>query len=82
MLSFLSFLGSCSGGHEFQKLEEGTPSVEPAAIKVQKTGIKTSPSHPLAYYYFLLSQSKLREGKVDEAIEDLKEAIAYEGKGD
>ena len=72
----LFFLGACAGRPEFQKLEKGPPSIQPIPAKLQKTQKKSLPSNPLAYYYFLLSQLKLGEGKVDEAIKDLKEAIA------
>ena len=70
----------CAGRQEFQKLEKGTPSIQPTPTKLQKTQKKTLSSNPLAYYYFLLSQFKLKDGKVDEAIEDLKDAIARDIK--
>src|SRR4030043_195180 len=72
----LFFLGACAGIPVFQKREKGAPPVQPNPTKLQKTQKKTLPSNPLAYYYFLLSQLKLREGKVDEAIEALKEVTA------
>src|SRR4030042_4827729 len=76
----LFFLGACAGRPEFQKLEKGPPSIQPTPAKLQKTQKKSLPSNPRAYYYFLLSQLKLGEGKVDEAIKDLKEAIARDTK--
>jgi tetratricopeptide (TPR) repeat protein len=72
----LFLLGACAGKQEFQKKEKGGASVPLAPRKLQKTQGKTLSSNPLAYYHFLLSQFKLKEGKVDEAMEDLKEAIA------
>ena len=80
MLLFLLLLGACAGRQEFQKLEKGTPSLQPTPTKLQKTQKKTLSSSPLAYYYFLLSQFKLKDGKVDEAIQDLKDAIACDIK--
>ena len=59
----LFLLGACAGKQGFQKLEKGAPSVQLAPRKLQKTQRKTLSSSPLAYYHFLLSQFKLREGK-------------------
>ena len=76
----LLLLEACAGRPKFQKQEKDTLSIQPTPTKVQKTQKKTLPSNPLAYYYFLRSQIRLRDGKVDEAIEDLKEAIARDAK--
>jgi tetratricopeptide (TPR) repeat protein len=76
----LFLLGACAGRPKFQKQEKDTLTFQPASTKLQKTQEKTPLSNPLAYYYFLLSQLTLRDGKVDEAIEDLKEAIVRDAK--
>src|SRR4030043_2107194 len=76
----LFFLVACAGRPEIQKLEKGPSSIQPIPTNLQKTQKKSLPSNPLAYYYFLLSQLKLGEGKVDEAIKDLKEEIARDAK--
>ncbi|MGZ3525735.1 MAG: tetratricopeptide repeat protein, partial [Thermodesulfobacteriota bacterium] len=72
-LSF-SFLGGCAGRPQFQKQEREALPGQPTPAKTQKIQ-KTLVSNPVAYYDFVLSQLKLGDGKVDEAIEDLKSAI-------
>ena len=76
---FFSFAGGCAGGPPLQKQEKEALSVQLTPTKVQRIQ-KPLVSNPAAYYYFVLSQLKLGEGKVDEAIEDLKSAITRDAK--
>jgi len=76
----LFFLGACAGRAPFQEREKDIFSLRPTRTNLEETQEKPPSSNPLAYYYFLLSQLKLREGKVDAAIEDLKEAIAQDAQ--
>src|SRR4030065_2100653 len=78
ILLSLFLCGACAGRQEFQKQEKGAPSVPLAPKRLQKTQEKTLSSNPLAYYHFLLSQFKLKGGKVDGAMEDLKEEISLD----
>ena len=78
ILSSLIFL-SCSGKQELRK-DRVMLSIQPSQAKLQTPQAKGPPPNPLAYYHFLLSQAKLKEGKLDEAIEDLKLAITYDEK--
>ena len=80
IFSSLFFLGACAGRPEFQKREKDTFSSKPTPITLEETQRKSPASNPRAYYFFLLSQLKLRDGKVDEAIKALKEAIARDAK--
>ncbi|HUL20224.1 MAG TPA: hypothetical protein VLZ10_02140, partial [Thermodesulfobacteriota bacterium] len=62
----LLFLWACAGRSDIQRSdEEALPSLP---RNLEQTQRKSSPSNPRAYYFFLLSQLKLRDGKVDEAI--------------
>ncbi len=70
----LALLGACA---DVQKAQQPRPV---PIRQVQQGQVKAPPSNPSAYYYFLLSQFKLKDGKIDEAIEDLKTAISYEDK--
>src|SRR4030043_922100 len=80
IFSSLCFLGACAGRPEFQKTAKDTFPSEPAPINLEETQKKSPPSNPRAYYFFLLSQLKSREGTVDAAIEDLKQAVARDAK--
>jgi tetratricopeptide (TPR) repeat protein len=72
----VALLGACAGVPKAQQ-----PKAEPLSRQaVQVKSQKKAPPNSLAYYHFLLSQSKLEEGKIDEAMEDLKRAIAYDEK--
>ena len=64
-------LGSCAKAQEIR--QAGSP------VSVQGRA-KPTPANPNAAYYYLLSQLELKEGKIDEAIEDLKRAVSYEEK--
>ncbi len=77
ILSLLLF-GNCSGGYEFRKASEITPS--PILTEKEKPRKRTLSSSPSAYYHFLLSQMKLKEGKLDESIEHLKKALSEDEK--
>ena len=77
LLLSLSLLGACAG---VQKSQQPQPGRVQQASPVQPVQVKTPPVNPSSYYYFILSQFKLKEGKIDEAIEDLKTAIRYEDK--
>src|SRR4030042_2225499 len=77
LLLSLSILGACA---DVQTARHPRPVPSRPAQQVQQVQAKAPPSNPSAYYYFLLSQFKLQDGKIDEAIEDLKTAISYEDK--
>ena len=69
----LVFLAACSGPKTVRLAESEPAPAKPPPVKTSY--VKSSPANPRAYYYFLLSQFKLREGKLEEGISDLKEAI-------
>ncbi|HJX60782.1 MAG TPA: tetratricopeptide repeat protein, partial [Thermodesulfobacteriota bacterium] len=75
---FLSFLllVACAGLQRMEPSGPGSPSSQTVPFVSPK---KTSPN-PLAYYPFLLAQLKLKEGKMDEAIKHLKDAISKDKK--
>ncbi|MBM4347659.1 MAG: hypothetical protein FJ107_05945, partial [Deltaproteobacteria bacterium] len=78
VLVFIVLLTSCASA---QKAD--VPSAVQAASSppVNESVKKTlPPPKPRAYYHFLRSQLKLREGKLDEAIGELREAIAHDDK--
>ena len=70
----LLLLEGCAGVTKDQRSESPSPQV----LQV-KSPTKTPPN-PLAYYHFLLSQFLLKEGKLNEATEEIKQAIPYDPK--
>jgi tetratricopeptide (TPR) repeat protein len=77
LVLLVAFLGACAGVPKAQQPRSEPISRQTIQVKPQK---KTPSANPLAYYHFLLSQFKLKEGKLNEAIEELKEAIRYDEK--
>jgi tetratricopeptide (TPR) repeat protein len=75
LLSF-SLLAGCAGVPKAQRLKPEPNSPQTLQVKSPKK----TPPNPLAYYHFLLSQFQLKEGKLDEAIEEIKQAISYDEK--
>src|SRR4030067_2052984 len=63
-----------------QKVDPSTPQAVPSSPVKESPPKKLPPPKPRAYYHFLLSQLNLREGKLDEAIEELREAITHDQK--
>ncbi len=77
VLLSIVILTSCASA---QKVDPSTPQPVPSPSVKESLQKKAPPPKPRAYYHFLLSQLKLREGKLDEAIEELREAIAHDEK--
>src|SRR3990172_5111114 len=75
ILLLIALLGGCTGVQRAPQPLAESISAQPVKVRPQK---KNPPPNSLAYYYFMASQSKLREGKIDEAIDDLKQAIPYD----
>src|SRR4030042_4061883 len=63
-----------------QKMNQ--PTLHPLSQSTKEDSFQKNipPPKPLAYFHFLRSQLKLNEGKIDEAIGELREAIASDGK--
>ena len=74
---FFLFCGACSGPQKIQVAESGPVPPKPV---VAQSNVRSAPSNPRAYYYFILSQLQLREGKLEEGTSSLKEAIKYDPK--
>src|SRR4030042_195787 len=75
LLSVFLLVG-CTGIPKAQPQKSEPLSPPTLQVKFQKM----TPTNPLAYYHFLLSQFQLKEGKLDEAIEEIKQTISYDEK--
>src|SRR4030042_6664240 len=76
LLLSIFLLGGCAGLPKAQP--QKSEPISPQTLQVKSK--KNTPPNPLAYYHFLLSQFQLKEGKLDEAIEETKQSISYDEK--